>query len=353
MVEKERLNRAIAQLAGDSDTNRLKKLLLCVCQQRWENDSRRLESLDWRLLLNELRTTFVTREQLEEALVRVVARINKKSLYFNLSLRAIAILDPLYPEIEPPMAFDEAFLPFTQGTPSDPSLDRWFDLRLQLSQSGNLSQAKTLLYSAINGKFAYTLPDWNHLNHEEFDHLAQSLLDLCKTASELRLRLYGSAHCLNPVEVYQNIAERLCRTMEQAYYASMIQPFEPEAVGDENLDDMTIDGSMLPRNTMLNPTEAQTTDSPQPAAAALRSDAKEHQTVVSLDQDVEAAVCEAANQHLQAAIAAVDQQTEALISKVRALLAHTDPDTANAIEARILHQFTDALGQLYHQEDSG
>jgi hypothetical protein len=103
---------------------------------------------------------------------------------------------------------------------------------------------------------------------------------------------------------------------------------------------------------MLNPTEAQTTDSPQLAPAALRSDAKEHQTLVGLDQDVEAAVCEAANQHLQAAIAAVDQQTEALISKVRALLAHTDPDTANAIEARILDQFTDALGQLYHQEDS-
>lgn len=352
MVEKERLNRAIAQLAGDSDTNRLKKLLLCVCQQRWENDSRRLESLDWRLLLNELRTTFVTREQLEEALVRVVARINKKSLYFNLSLRAIAILDPLYPELDPPMAFDEAFLPFAQGSPSDPSLDRWFDLRLQLSQSGNLSQAKTLLYSAINGKFAYTLPDWNHLNHEEFDHLAQSLLDLCKTASELRLRLYGSAHCLNPVEIYQSIAERLCRTMEQAYYASVIQPFEPEELGQDNFDDMTMDGSMVPRNTILNPTEAQTTDPPQLAPAQFHP-RPGHQMVPGLDQDVEAAVCEAANQHLQAAIAAVDQQSEALISKVRALLAHTDSDTAKTIEARILRQFTDALGQVYHHEDSG
>ncbi|MCC5898477.1 MAG: hypothetical protein JJU32_11260 [Phormidium sp. BM_Day4_Bin.17] len=352
MVEKERLNRAIAQLAGDSDTNRLKKLLLCVCQQRWENDSRRLESLDWRVLLNELRTTFVTREQLEEALVRVVARINKKSLYFNLSLRAIAILDPLYPELDPPMAFDEAFLPFTQGNTSDGSLDRWFDLRLQLSQSGNLSQAKTLLYSAINGKFAYTLPDWNHLNHEEFDHLAQSLLDLCKTASELRLRLYGSAHCLNPVDIYKTIAERLCRTMEQAYYASIIQPFEPEDLADEDLDEMTMDGSMLPKKTALNPTESNTTQSQVPKTRPVETaTGDDRHTTIGLDKDVEAAVCEAANQHLQAAIAAIDQQTESLLNEVRALVAHTDRATAEAIEARILHQFTDALGQFYHQDD--
>ena len=330
MVEKERLNRAIAQLAGDSDTNRLKKLLLCICQQRWENDSRRLESLDWRVLLNELRTTFVTREQLEEALVRVVARINKKSLYFNLSLRAIAILDPLYPELDPPMAFDEAFLPFTESSHGDASLDRWFDLRLQLSQAGNLSQAKTLLYSAINGKFAYTLPDWNHLNHEEFDHLTQSLLDLCQTASELRLRLYGSAHCLNPVDVYVSIAERLWNTMEQAYYASMIEPFELDDFGQDALDDRTLDGSMLAKKTALNPLESQTRDAQVTADPRTleSSPGEDHHTTIGLDQDVEAAVCEAANQHLQAAIAAIEQQTESLIKEVRALVAHTDQATA-------------------------
>lgn len=378
MTETELLKAAIEQLERDPETERLKKLLLCLCRQRWENDADRLNTVDWQLLLDELRESFPGRTQLRDSLIGVVARINKKSLYFPLAARAIAILNVLYPSSSRTSLVEDCFLPQATSKPRTPPSDRWFDLRLMLSRSGNLSQAKMLLYSAIYGKFAYTLQDWNRLNHEEFDTLARSLLETCPTVSELAFRLYGAATCLEPSENYAPIARLLCRAMEQFYRSlpafdvtsrsglalddataafSGAPPSTGFDLSDDDRGDRNDVGTFDPPDLKANDLETDpTADNVNATVAedAIRSsdsssdwnDPSGDRTEIGIGRDIEVVVNEAAYRHAQTAAAAIEQHARALTAEVRALVAHVDVATAAAIEGRVLSEFAVTVQKL-------
>lgn len=338
MTETERLNAAIARLAGDSESDRLKKLLLCLCRQRWENDIEQLKAVEWGTLAIEIRTTFPTRHQLRDAAIEVVSRINKKSLYFPLAVRAIAILDDLYPQ---PREFssivETGIYSLAEPLSSVSSSDLWFDLRSSLSQTANLSEAKTLLYSAIHGKFAYTIQDWNHLNHEEFDSLARSLLDRCSSASELAFRLYGAANCLEPPQHYERIAQVLYRSLKKVY-----ETWQPWVDSSPDEDTDTTDPTSVTSST---------TSTPLSTGLNLREGDENDRTQLGVGLEVEATLHATTSHHVQAAINAIEQQAKALVEDIQNLVVNTDPETAKAIEDRCLQEFSATLQQFYRQLD--
>jgi predicted nuclease of restriction endonuclease-like RecB superfamily len=206
-----------------------------------------------------------------------------------------------------------------------------------VSQTANLSQAKTLLYSAIHGKFAYTIQDWNHLNHEEFDSLARSLLDRCSSANELAFRLLGAASCLEPPQNYESIAQVLYRSLKTVY-----ETWQPsvDSVIDEDTD--TTDPTSV---TSSN------TSSPPSTGLSARDRDESDRTQIGVGSEVEATLQATTTHHVQAAISAIEQQAKALVEDIHNLVAHADPDTAKAIEDRCLHEFSTTLQQFYRQLD--
>ncbi|MGC9506160.1 hypothetical protein [Baaleninema sp.] len=337
MKKAESFESAIARLENDPDSERLKKLLVCACQHRWENDPEKLHAIDWLTLLGQVRSTIPTLRQLRESLVRVVARINKKSLYFTLAVRLVTALESLYP-----------IPPTTPSLDADvmersPETDRWFDLRSQLSQVASLSQAKILIYSAIHGKFSYTITDWNQLNHQEFDTLARSLYEICPTPAILALRLFGAAHCLDRPQEYEPIARSLNDVMSAFYGREGVRfpmPDLPLLANDEEDIDMTlafpIEGETeIRRTTRLDVSQALH----RPLNPSIQARI-----------EVEKAAQDAANRYLKTSTATVEQWAKELKAEIEKSLGDTEPDIARSIEARILREFFSHLKRSCERE---
>ncbi|MBO9998188.1 MAG: hypothetical protein J7641_04135 [Cyanobacteria bacterium SID2] len=324
MKEIEPFALAISRLENDPESDRLKKLLLCTCQNRWENDPKKLDALDWLTLLGQVRATMPSRRQLRESLVRVVARINKKSLYFSLAVRALSALYPLYAGTSRQLA--------CQISPSE---NRWFDLRLTLSQVASLSQAKMLVHSAIHGQISYTTQDWNQLNHQEFDSLARSLFEICPTAEDLAMRLFGVAKCLDRPAEYDAIAQVLYREMELFYSGSSTDvPFLDFPMADEDDDfDLTFtfpadEGSIRKTGLDVNP-------DPSPSPPVSPS--------IHAYIEREKAARDVANRHLEIATDTIEQSAQKLEADVRALLAEIEPAVARSLTGQILREFFGSL----------
>ncbi|MDC0832925.1 hypothetical protein POG22_07860 [Geitlerinema sp. CS-897] len=327
MKKPESFESAIARLENDPDSERLKKLLVCACQHRWENDPQKLHAIDWLTLVAQVRATIPTLTQLRETLVRVVSRINKKSLYFNLAVRLVTTLESIYPVVPDSVSLESDEIEPLSRT------DRWFDLRSQLSQVASLSQAKILIYSAIHGKFSYILADWNQLNHQEFDTLARSLFEICPTPALLALRLFGAAHCLDRPQEYEPIARGLYEAMSSFYGRDGVRFTMPDlpllAADDEDELDMTVAFPIEGETGMRRTTRLDVSNAPRPP---LNPSIQAH-------IEVEKAAQDSANRYLKMATTTIEQWASDLDAEIQQSLGDTKSEIARSLKARILREF--------------
>ncbi len=95
------------ELSHHVDNIRLKKLLVCVCKNFWENDPARLVALDWGELLRETQQLIPTLENLDYVLQAIVKSLSKPLEYLPIASTLLNLLRPLYEQR--PKAADTQF----------------------------------------------------------------------------------------------------------------------------------------------------------------------------------------------------------------------------------------------------
>lgn len=90
--------RTLYVLSHTPNEQRLKKLLLCACQNIWESDLDQLEAIPWVDLVNQARMKFPHLGAVEASLREVVQALSKPQVYEPIAQELLQILTSLYEE---------------------------------------------------------------------------------------------------------------------------------------------------------------------------------------------------------------------------------------------------------------
>jgi len=96
IVEAEQIAKVADELERQPELLRIKKLLVCVCDDHWENDAERLEEIYVEDLVQKLYRTHATIDQLSISLFRAVKTLNKQAQYFLIAKAIVGQMRVLY-----------------------------------------------------------------------------------------------------------------------------------------------------------------------------------------------------------------------------------------------------------------
>lgn len=252
---------AIAQgLASHPQHQRLKKLMYCLCHQRWENKAEVLDSVSFEILLPYLHQITPSHDHLTYALSQLIKRLNRPEQYGKIAQTLVQRLAPLYqkpPEdhtatlsrdhsphpgatadeqttfspappvpceqtqaFNPALHLAEAAVP-TPVVPPPPTAvkDRkhLFELRLEITKYTSPLQAKILLFSTVQRPFQFTVQDWQHLRSFTLEDLLRDTFDYCTSFTDLETKLTIIASCLDAPDEGSQAASALLRAMKPYY----------------------------------------------------------------------------------------------------------------------------------------
>jgi len=93
----------IAQTLNATDQNlRIRKLLWCLRENRWENDPQTLLHLDLATLMSDLHREYPTRDDFQQALEQVVGNLSRRREYEAIAATILEIINPLYHAVSTP-----------------------------------------------------------------------------------------------------------------------------------------------------------------------------------------------------------------------------------------------------------
>ncbi|MEP0872180.1 hypothetical protein NDA01_20405 [Trichocoleus desertorum AS-A10] len=234
-----------SHLEAQPEKIRIKKLILCVCRNYWENDPSKLQAIPLEVLIAELHAIAGTLTDLKLLLSSVVSTLNRKAEYFLIADTITQSLEALYCQSinSFPLALpssNQAEASFTQpidqhsasqvtrslGTEAELAQSAYdpFELRLEIMKYTNPLRAKILLFSVLQHKFSFSASDWSALKACEFDYLLQQLFEQCETLSTLESRLEIIASCLEDPYEYNQAAGAIIQCVQPFYSLIQRQP---------------------------------------------------------------------------------------------------------------------------------
>ncbi|WP_254563475.1 hypothetical protein [Oscillatoria sp. HE19RPO] len=210
------LDETIRNLEQEANLTRIKKLMLCLCQGRWENNADLLAALNLRDLIIEVCEVTGTLDNLKFSLDGIVSNINKPQQYALVAKLLISSLGKFYEDgstqsglsdFPPPPDLANTLVivsDFTNETdfdlpnPPEPptfiSREKIFDLRLKVVQHTSPLRAKILIFSALDRLFEFNRDeDWLNLKKIQLDELLQQIYELCPSVDALESHLYETA----------------------------------------------------------------------------------------------------------------------------------------------------------------
>jgi hypothetical protein len=200
----------ISQLEQDPNAIRIQKLLFYVCKNCWESDSTRLDALSWRSLIEEVRETYPTIEQLRSRLTHQIGTLNKSVEYIPIGQIILSVLERVYAQ---------------NATTIVTALKR----STTLDQDVNVSRIKKLLI--------YTCRRYWEANSYVIEQISTSdlideLMQQYSTLEELRSGLNKIVKTLNKPVEYLLVAEIIIREVEPFYDKkdAISESFEAERI---------------------------------------------------------------------------------------------------------------------------
>jgi serine/threonine protein kinase len=205
---------AASALESDLQQIRVKKLLLFVCRQTWENDLNKLQSIKVADLLKELRQISPSLAKLKTLLDERVKATSKPAEYMAI---ADLIIEKLSLNYDPDgvSAISAAEPPEPSDSLARPLDGDLFDMRLELMRYCNPLRLKVLLFVAagdVKGSM-----DWTELKVHDLDALLRSLLSVCPDLTSLQKRLQQSLAQLQPTEIYHQVHLQVVRVLKPIY----------------------------------------------------------------------------------------------------------------------------------------
>jgi adenylate cyclase len=262
---------AIAQqLEQSSDSLRVRKLLYCLVNNRWQNNLEILQGTGLESLVQATLEAAPHRQDLQYHLQRIIKHLNRRGEYRRIAREVLhafqafydqenddsSLRDPsdggadfaqvdqtMMTQISPVVSADNELttLHHSLSTPAsltenpspsattarEPlSLSSLFDLRIEIVQYANPLRAKILLYSCLHGPFCYTNEAWSALRRQSLDELLWQVFDYCPTYTDLESKLTIIAHCLDQPDESRQAAGIVSRAMKAYYPADPKSPIE-------------------------------------------------------------------------------------------------------------------------------
>lgn len=185
----------IHQLEQDPNAIRIQKLLFYVCKNHWESDSARLNALSLRSLIEEVRETYPTIEQLRSRLTHQIGTLNKSVEYTPIGQIILSVLERVYAQNA------ATILTAPKRTTA-------------LDQDVNVSRIKKLLI--------YTCRRYWEANSYVIEQISTSdlideLMQQYSTLEELRSSLNVVVKTLNKTAEYALVAETILREVQSLY----------------------------------------------------------------------------------------------------------------------------------------
>ncbi|MDY7020079.1 MAG: hypothetical protein SWJ54_01795 [Cyanobacteriota bacterium] len=222
MSNSSKLDEVVKNLEQDINLNRIKKVMICACRGKWENNQNNLKDYQTKNLVQELYWKTQTLENLYKILDRILSKINKKSEYtliINTILNQVAQLYLESPSNLSGVSVSQnntsASLPKTPQVPqrNQPERSILFDVRWRIMQYTNPLRVKVLLFSSLEQEFDLTNPDWSQLKLHSLENLLLQLLRNFTNLSDLQAHLMKMAnyldHCDENIQTVDVIIESL------------------------------------------------------------------------------------------------------------------------------------------------
>ncbi|MBE9117359.1 hypothetical protein IQ249_15780 [Lusitaniella coriacea LEGE 07157] len=229
------------------NSTRIRKMLFCICQNRWVNDPEILFSIDLEQLLQETYQLHPTVDSLSLALHNIVDSLNRKAEYASIANEIIHLIRPIYdtgelsgnllnsqgqpidtevrpkktapvdtPAVSSPPSESEV-----KSKQSDPPYEP-FAVRLEVMKYSNPLRAKILAFSVLYHLFDYKGKDWVSLKTSELDDLLVQLYQTYEDLSELETRLCETANHLDDPQESLQAAGAIVQALKPLYEARAI-----------------------------------------------------------------------------------------------------------------------------------
>ncbi len=92
------LPQVVNYLNNHREANRIKKMLYCLCTNRWEKDADYLNSINSQYLIEQIVREHDTLEKLKVLLQKLIKTVNKPEQYVNIAKAIYLAIGQLYPE---------------------------------------------------------------------------------------------------------------------------------------------------------------------------------------------------------------------------------------------------------------
>ncbi|MGB3512680.1 MAG: hypothetical protein WBA93_26375 [Microcoleaceae cyanobacterium] len=227
------IDTVVNELKKDKDLIRIKKIIYCACQGRWENDESKLEEINLRELIEELYQKTGNIETLDHRLSRIVSKVNKKTEYGLLAKKIIDNLSRLYPDEEDVTILESSPIVDLDNSDvqtvlkeklgeelyyqRDPGV--LWDAREKIMLGTNPLKAKILLFSTVEHQFNFGERDWLLLKTKSLDNLLRQIFNLCLSLTDLESLLYSAANNGEDPDENTQIANIIISSLTPCYVA--------------------------------------------------------------------------------------------------------------------------------------
>jgi class 3 adenylate cyclase len=227
--------RSIAQeLEASPNGLRIKKLLLYVCCQRWENDPQHLNQVQLPELLATVHQQSATLERLQRTVNHFVQTLSKRTEYALIASTIVNSLERLYPADDAkdatPQAVAEADVTVTEppalAVPSS-AMSRYSEVVAALEQHPEVSRIKKLLLYVCQRQWE---SDTGKLTGLDIRGLVESLHRSAPTIGQLEGLLTSMVKTVSKPTEYGAIAQIILRTLGQLYPEYSSQGLVPVAI---------------------------------------------------------------------------------------------------------------------------
>lgn len=201
-------------LEKDSDRVRIRKLIFCACNNRWENDKSILLGFSLPDLLLELYQNNTTVEKLTESLYKIVQKLNRKAEYSAVANTIVSQLDQLYEDSEDEMTKFATIEDATQFAPFITPASPLPEIVRELEHHEEKLRIRKLL-------FCICYSQWENNPQKLLNFNLQQLLETIQqryiTLNELKLVLEGIIENLNRKQEYAKIGNLLIDRLDPLY----------------------------------------------------------------------------------------------------------------------------------------
>ncbi len=198
------------------DRSRIAKLLICITRQHWESDELTLVQADIRELIDEIWRLCSTLDDVQQAMVAVIQRLNKRAEYATIAKMILQQLRPLYeyqPVVTPSLTTAGFVAALPAMFPPVPARLMPFDSRLEIIKFCNPLRAKILLFSLLHHSLDNVDQVYSLLRSHSLETLLEELV-AAYDATELSDRLYHMAQHLEDAEEYQAVAAAILKALK-------------------------------------------------------------------------------------------------------------------------------------------